>query len=327
MNSDSHRTGLALALAVVVVLGTGGVAASATASAPQLAAPTSATDVDAADGDANAADPSTSNAGGGLAAAAPNHTENGTAIRALHVSTLLPPIDVLVDGDAVATNVSFVGVTDYQAVDAGNATVQVRINETDEVVFDENVTLAENTTYTVLGTASVAENNTTTYAPALVEEDVDAPGEENASVRFLHAISDGPAVTVALQPANETVGENVTFRTASNYTTVPAGNYTLTVAPADAAGLGELVLQRNVSLDGGTAYTAVAFGFLEPRAIPDAFPLIAATTVDRNASDDAAVGENETATDDAATGNGTTTGNATASGTAAVSRTATVDGH
>jgi hypothetical protein len=285
MPRDRHRTLIALVLGATVFLAAGATPVLAASAQPSAA---HGTDADLVRAPHAVGDDAS-------VAATSNQTQQNTSnVRALHVSPVLPAIDVLVDGQPIVTNLSFIGITEYQPVEAGNASVTIRVNETGSVVYEDTVTFTANDSYTVLGAGSVDANGSAVPEPAVLQDDFDVPSDENAAVRFLHAVPDAPAVTVTLDPANESLGD-VTFRNATDYAVVPAGDYTVLVRPAG-DDIGEVLAQRNVTVGGGTVYTAVAFGFFNVSAAPPdaALPLLIALTEDANATAQVAISENET---------------------------------
>ena len=60
--------------------------------------------------------------------------------------------------------------------------------------------------------------------------------------------------------------------TDSEYTTVEAGNYTVEVRGDTENNDGDVVAEFDVSLDGGTVYTAFAAGYLTPEHEPAHVP-------------------------------------------------------
>jgi NADH:ubiquinone oxidoreductase subunit 6 (subunit J) len=72
-------------------------------------------------------------------------------------------------------------------------------------------------------------------------------------VRVIHAATDVPAVTVALDAL--TVAEGLEFSEASSFADIAAGDYTVTVTPEGGA-----PLTTNISLAAGTATSIIAYG-------------------------------------------------------------------
>lgn len=90
-----------------------------------------------------------------------------------------------------------------------------------------------------------------------------------AKVRVIHASPDAPAVDVFVN--GNAVLTNVGFFAASPYLDLPAGTYRVQVAPTG-AGAGSAVIDANVTIEAGKAYTIAAVGpvaSIKPRVIVD----------------------------------------------------------
>ncbi len=79
----------------------------------------------------------------------------------------------------------------------------------------------------------------------------------SAKVRVIHASPDAPAVDVFVN--GNAVLTNVGFFAASPYLDLPAGTYRVQVAPTG-AGAGSAVIDANLTLEAGKAYTVAAVG-------------------------------------------------------------------
>lgn len=188
--------------------------------------------------------------------------DSGAAqVRVAHLSPDAPAVDVLVDGSAVLEEVPFGTVSDYLQLPAGEHTVTIQTAENDTVVFEGNVTVEAGTAYTIAAAGEVSEE---TFGPQIYVDDFEIPSSDNASVRLIHASPDAPAVDVTVASSGAVLYDNVSFTNATDYATVPAGNYTLEIRPATADNDGEVVTTVNVSLEGGTVYSAIAAGYLSP---------------------------------------------------------------
>ena len=182
-------------------------------------------------------------------------------VRVAHLSPDAPAVDVLVDGEAVLEDVEFGTVSEYLQLPADEYQITIQTSEDEAVVFEGEVAVEAGTMYTIAAVGEVTEE---TFEPAIYVDDFDVPSEDNASVRLVHASPDAPAVDVTVAESGAVLYDNVTFSNATDYATVPAGDYTLEVRPATADNDGEVVATYNVSLQGGTVYSAVAAGYLMP---------------------------------------------------------------
>jgi hypothetical protein len=95
---------------------------------------------------------------------------------------------------------------------------------------------------------------------------------ETGNVRVAHFSPDAPNVDVYVD--DERVLEGVPFK-GSEYVSVGAGDYTAQIRPDTGANDGQVASDADVSLDGGTVYTAFASGYLSPDDEPtdEAFEL------------------------------------------------------
>ncbi|MFC4450366.1 DUF4397 domain-containing protein [Halorussus aquaticus] len=204
-------------------------------------------------------------------------TDSGAAqVRVAHLSPDAPAVDVLVDGNVALDGVEYGTISDYLQVPAGEHTVTIRTDENETVVFEGNVSVEAGTMYTVAAIGEVSEE---TFRPAIFVDDAEET-QENASVRLIHASPDAPTVDVTVAGSGAVLYDNVTFGNATDYVEVPAGDYTLEVRPATENNDGEVVGTYNVSLESGTAYSAIASGYLTPDDEPANVPFDLIVTTD-----------------------------------------------
>jgi len=83
--------------------------------------------------------------------------------------------------------------------------------------------------------------------------------DEDASIRFVHASPDAPAVDVIVDGAP--VAENLAFGTSTEYLPFPSGEHQVQVVPTG-SGAESAVLDEKVDLDSGGAYIFAAAGLL-----------------------------------------------------------------
>ena len=151
--------------------------------------------------------------------------QGNSRVKVVHASPDAPAVDVLVDNVSLLTNVAYQTVSPYNNVPSGRRTFVVRGTGTTTNLISQNIDLEDETDYTIL-----AADMRATITPVVIEDDNTAPTAGNVKVRFIHASPAGPAVDVyvtapgadlATATANAT---NVTFKNASTYISVPAGN-------------------------------------------------------------------------------------------------------
>lgn len=83
---------------------------------------------------------------------------------------------------------------------------------------------------------------------------------QNANVRVFHASPDAPAVDVVVNDGNPPAIQNLAFRSATGYLTLPASTYNFKVRPAGLPGPD--VINANVPLAANTTYTVAAINTL-----------------------------------------------------------------
>lgn len=217
-----------------------------------------------------------SEAGGALAELGGQAEANETAaFRFVHGLPATPNVDVLVDNETVFSNVSYGTVTDYTDVsvdpDAGTGehTVTVVVTGNESVVLSRaTYEFSGGVSYSVTaGAAPEDEIFGELFIVQLLREAPQpgtSPGEGDASVQLVHLSLDAPAVDVTVAETGTVLFDNVTTGNASDFATVPAGDYTLEVRAGTPENDGPVVKTFDVSLESGTAYTAYAIGFLNP---------------------------------------------------------------
>jgi hypothetical protein len=184
-------------------------------------------------------------------------------VRVLHASPDAPAVDVYVENETFLTNFSFGNVSDYVALSPGNYSVTITAaGDREAVVFDGTVTL-EPGARTIAAAGELRPNTATEFELVSWADDATQPAEDEAAVSVVHLSPDAPAVDVTTADG-AVLAENVSYPTVTNYTTVPAGNYTAQVRAAAPENDGPVVAEVDVSLEGETAYSALALGYLEP---------------------------------------------------------------
>ncbi|MFC7044220.1 DUF4397 domain-containing protein [Halobacteriaceae archaeon GCM10025711] len=221
--------------------------------------------------------------------------EEMAGVRAVHASPDAPAVDVYLDNESVLTGVEFGTVSDYLDVEPGEHTITVTAADNRSAeVFDGNVTLDAGTNYTVVAAGELSEDANTTFNVSVFVDDAEQPAEGEVAGRVVHLSPDAPAVDVVNEETGDVLVENVSFRNASDYVTVPAGDYTLGVRPT---GNDTSVATFDVSLDEQTAYTAFAVGYLDPESAPGDEPFDLVLVEDRTtgAANETMMGEETTA--------------------------------
>jgi len=158
---------------------------------------------------------------------------------------------VLVNGQAVLTNVPFGATSQYLPLPAGTYDVKVNVAGTSTTVFSSPVTLTRGESYTAVAMGSV------TGKGAAFKVQVLKDATSGALLRVLHASPNVPAVTIYVngQPAIERLS---TLKW-TGYLPLDAGTYDVAVAAAGQP-LSKAVLKTKITLADKTHYTALARG-------------------------------------------------------------------
>ncbi len=178
-------------------------------------------------------------------------------LRVFHASPDAPNVDVLVDGGSVLENVPYAAASEFLPLTAGKRRITVTAAGTNTAVIDAELELGHNSDNLVVAAGKVDE-----IAPIVTTADRSAPPEGSARVRVLHAAASAPAVDVYVTAPGAEIGgvepvlSNVPFRAISDYLTVPAGSYDVTVT---VAGTNNIAIQAlNLAISDGLVATVAA---------------------------------------------------------------------
>ncbi|MEL7025429.1 MAG: DUF4397 domain-containing protein [Pseudomonadota bacterium] len=187
-------------------------------------------------------------------------TNTPASLRVIHNSPDAPAVDIIVNDDfdnPLVPGLAFPNFTGF--VDVPPATYNVKVTPAGDagtIVIDADLDLAAGTEYSVYATGLLAE-----IAPQVLVDERRAVATQ-AQLRVLHGSpSAGPVDIFATAPGTDitTVSpnfSNVPFRAETGYVQLPAGTYTVTVAPTGTttAAIGPI----DITLEAGGVYTAVA---------------------------------------------------------------------
>jgi hypothetical protein len=179
-------------------------------------------------------------------------------VRVLHGSPDAPAVDVYANGGAVLTDVPFGVISDYLEVPAGEYQIQVvaaGADPADGAVIDATLTFEAGTRTTVAATNFVES------IEAQVISDEPAPTADEAQIRVVHLSADSPAVNIAPDGERPLI-RRLAYPDATDYLTVPAGEYDLEVRPAGEDRTTVAFDIDPLTLEAGTSYSAFAIGSL-----------------------------------------------------------------
>lgn len=210
-------------------------------------------------------------------------SQSETYLRVVHASPDAPAVDVYLDNESIVTNASFGDVTDYMTLEPGTHTLTItEAGDREAVVFSEEVTLDPRTPMTLAASGEMATAATSTFDVRAFTDNPFEPGENASAVRVVHLSPDAPTVDVTANNGSVVLAENVSFANASDYVSVPAGDYTVEIREATDGDEGTLISTANVSLASGQAASVWAMGFVVP--MEDQEPFTASVTEDATVS-------------------------------------------
>lgn len=192
-------------------------------------------------------------------------TQDTSYLRIAHASPDAPAVDVTVDNETVVTNLSFGEVGDYLTLSSGSYNVTIAGNETGDIVFEDSVALDSRSVTTLAAAGEIGENASVPFSPILYDDNAYEPADNESAISVVHLSPDAPAVDVTVGTGNETtvLAENVSYGQASDYVTVPPGNYTVDVREAAPDNDGPVVATTEVPLENGSAHSALAIGAVD----------------------------------------------------------------
>lgn len=179
--------------------------------------------------------------------------EDSARVRVAHTSQDAPAVDLYIDGEQSATDISFFDVSEYSTIPVGEHRVQV--TPTGEAltnaVLDTTIDLGRDD-YTIVVTGKSGS------LQALLLEDSDQQvSAGKALIRFVHAAPDIAAVDFKL--ANSDVPFLTDqYYTSADYVEIDAGTLTFEVAPAGSENV--FLITPEMRFESGWAYTVYLTG-------------------------------------------------------------------
>lgn len=184
----------------------------------------------------------------------PTPETSNSLVKVIHASPDAPGVDLLVDNNVASTNLTFPNNTGYLTVPSGTRNVKVNVTGTMTTVIEANVPFMQDRNYSVF-----AVNSVSNIEPLLIEDDLTAPAQGKAHVRFIHLSPDAPAVDITLTDGTVVFG-NRAFKDFTAFTPLDAGTYDLQVR---VAGTTTVALDLpGITVESGEIYTVFAKGFL-----------------------------------------------------------------
>ena len=195
--------------------------------------------------------------------------EGGKArARVIHLSPDAGDIDVVVTGgDKLFGGVKFEDASDYEEIDAGTLSLDVRGDGDRVLTSASGIDVQPGGTYDIIALGQIADQSlallplvTNVSRPCATVLGLEA-GEEDACIRVIHASPGSPAVDVYV---NGSPGvQNLAFGTATEFTAIPAGDKVKIQVTATGAAIDTAVIDTEQELKAGQAYDLIAVGPLD----------------------------------------------------------------
>jgi hypothetical protein len=196
-----------------------------------------------------------------------NLTQDTAYLRLVHAAPDAPAVDVQLNNETVAENVSFTDATGYLTVEGGDydVTVTAAGNES-AVVLEQTIDLDEREATTVAVTGELNAGGQSTLGLTVFTDDALEPADGEAGVSVIHLSPDAPPVDVVATTGGESavIADNVSFQEGDDYVTVPGGDYDVEIRQAAPDDDGAVVATANLTLESGSAYSVLAVGNVVP---------------------------------------------------------------
>ena len=192
--------------------------------------------------------------------------EDGRArARVIHASPDAEEVDIAVTGgDTLFEGVGFGDATDYEELDPGSYSLDVRGEEDRVLATVPDLTIEAGQVYDVVAIGQVSDQSLNllslvTNVSRSCGEVLDLAGTgEDACVRIVHAAADAPEIDVYVN--DSLLAEGVAFGTGTEYVSLPAGDDRQVRVSAAGTSAEEAILETNIGLTAGQAYQIVATG-------------------------------------------------------------------
>ena len=203
-------------------------------------------------------------------------TDPRAQLRVVHAVPDAPKVDALLDGKVVVSGAAYTDVTKYLTVKTGIRRVKVNLAGTNTTVITADTpSLSAKKYYTVL---AVGQVKNATLGALYLTDDRTAPAAGQSKLRAVHASPNAGTVDIYIAKPTDPVPStptipNVTFKTVSAYTTLPAATYEVCVNPSGVKppSLTTCTVSASVTLASGQNRTVVA---LDPSSGKTAFQVV-----------------------------------------------------
>jgi len=200
-------------------------------------------------------------------------------VRAAHASPDAPAVDVYVNDVLAFEGMAYRDVTPYAQLPPEDYDVRVTVaGDESTVVFAGTVPVEPgHQTAMAYGEAGASQGSETALAVDVFTDQSEDVGGSEALVRLFHGSPDAPAVDVTVADGGDPLFESAAFGDPTDYVAVSPGSYSLDVRPNTGDGSGGSVGTFDVTLEAGTAYSALALGYVDPPADRPELELVTTT--------------------------------------------------
>ncbi len=180
-----------------------------------------------------------------------NDDDGAGYVRVLHASPDAPNVDVLIDGEAVLTNVAFQQGSGYLMVEEGQRDVALRVSGTDTIALSATLSVSDDGYYSVIAQNAVASLELEVLDDTLRYEN------DSTDVTVVHASPDAGNVNIYVSasgadlPATATLSD-VPFDANATLADVAEALYQVRITGADSSAVvydsGEVSIASDVTL-------------------------------------------------------------------------------
>lgn len=182
-----------------------------------------------------------------------NWNSKYSLIRVLHAVPDGGEVDIYINDMPFYKDLEFTDFSPYVYVPQGNYVVTIYPADTlENPIVNEKIDVRVNELVTI----AISGGGQEVKLVPVVEETETVSGN-NAKIRVVHLSPNAPAVNILAN--DQQLFNNVKFRDATSYITVPSDEYTIRVEGAESS---KLVLQNRIIINPGRIYTFYAVGNL-----------------------------------------------------------------
>jgi len=187
-----------------------------------------------------------------------SYSSGSALLRVMHASPDAPPVDVLLDGHVVLSNVPYKGASGFLEIADGTHNIKVNAAGTSVTVIDKDINLAEDSLTTIIAV------NFLSQIDALVLHDTDSPpgDEHKLKIRVIHASPSAPTVDVYVTAPGADLSvldptiKDLTYLKCLGFLKIPEGSYQIRVTPTNSKTVA--YDSGTITLNGGSILTSVA---------------------------------------------------------------------